>query len=135
NDVAGLGFDLQCPPKSLARLDDLSAVAELETTPLLPPFGTQLLAYYTPGFRTAEETTFVTVGKKQTVVFEKGKEYLVLPSFEKQVIEVAPQLVERGVGTTKKRLIEKTDIVHNYQRFLCSSELSPADLTIVHNSV
>jgi hypothetical protein len=126
-----LGLDFPDNPESRRRMEKQADFYRQQTVPMIKPTGDQLLAYYKPGYYTAQKDVFFAIGKKKVPAFAQGKKYYVYPIQHSEVIELPEaQLLEAEDGDeTKAKLTRRNMSLHcTYTALAMTSELKPSEI-------
>ena len=126
-----LGLDFPDNAESRRRMEKQADTYRRQTVPMIKPTGDQLLAYYKPGYYTAQRDVSFQTGKKTLQAFLQGKKYYVYPIQHSEVIELPEaQLLEAEEGEeAKARLTRRTMSLHcTYTALAMTSELRPTEI-------
>jgi hypothetical protein len=119
-----VGMDFPDNQESKRRMDKQAEFYRQQTVPMIKPTGDQLLAYYKPGYYTAERDYIITLNGKTVPAFVKGKQYYIYPVQHSEVIELPEaELLEADSKTSRKMTLHCT-----YTALSMTSELKPAEI-------
>ena len=125
-----LGLDFPDHPESRRRMEKQADFYRQQTVPMIKPTGDRL-AYYKPGYYTAQKDVFLAIGKKKVPAFAQGKKYYVYPIQHSEVIELpGSELLEAEDGDeTKAKLTRRNMSLHcTYTALAMTSELKPGEI-------
>jgi hypothetical protein len=126
-----LGLDFPDNDQSRQRMEKQADFYQRQTVPMIKPAGDQLLAYYKPGYYTAQEDVFFAIRQRDVKAFTRGKKYYVYPIQHSEVIELPEsQLLEAEEGEFDQPNVTRRNMsLHcTYTALAMTSDLKPADI-------